>query len=170
MSCALANPEADVCANRRPVRGRVGAASAPQTQVAARVAAPAPLQPAALTQPARVPFAANAPEATFSIAQVREVRHPAPAPRSMAPLELFEQPVRITPPSFRDIRAGRAAAAMRHPAEVTAVVIPVAEVDAQPVLVSEPLTMPCFEQLCERVRQRTAARLSRANAPSLVST
>lgn len=168
MSCALANPEADVCANRRPVRGRIVSAPAQQMAVAPQVAAAAPLQPAAVATPAaRVPFAANAPEATFSIAQVREVQHPAPAPRGDVPLELFEQPVRMTPPSFRDIRAGRAAAAMRQPAEVAAVVIPVSEVEAQPTLSTEPAAMPGFEQLCERVRLRTAARMSRAGAPGL---
>jgi len=153
MSCALANPVADVCANRRPVRGRVNE----QAPVAATVeVTPTPerLQPAA-----RVPFAANAPEATFSIAQVRQA-HPAPAPRADQRLELFEQPVaRVLPPSFRDIRAGRAAAAMRQPAEVAAVIIPVAEVEAQPALIES--SVPGFEQLCERVRLRTAARLSR---------
>ena len=172
MSCALANPVADVCANRRPVRGRAALPEQPQQaqlvpmaagHAAAAVATPQVAAPTAT----RVPFAANAPEATFSIAQVREAAGPVPVPAPRATLQAdgFEQPVRVVPPSFRDIRAGRAAAAQRAP--IAEVVIPVAEVEAQPRLTFD--TVPAgMEQMVERVRRRTAARLSRTSSPSLV--
>lgn len=163
MSCALASPENGVCANRRPVRGRRVQAPVPPVQPSlVPLAVGHALEPAAVA-----PFSATAPESTFSLAQVRAVE-PEPPAQDVAstPAPEVAARVRSVPPSFKEIRAGRAAAASRTP--VAQVRIPVAELDgsvmcldpAEPPQVQvQPLGM---EALVERVRQRTAARLSRA--------
>lgn len=128
---------------------------------AAAVPAPAASQATA----AHAPFGASAPESTFSLTQVREVAAPrvAASRRERA----VEQTVRAAPPSFREIRSGRAAAASRAP--VAEVRIPVTELDGgsfETVAMPAPaqVALPGMEQLVERVRQRTAARLSRSGA------
>ncbi|MCW2923315.1 MAG: hypothetical protein JWM98_719 [Thermoleophilia bacterium] len=163
LSCALANPENGVCANRRPVNGRIATARATSPVQATLV----PVAPGHAMAPAAVaPFAADAPESTFSLAQVAEA-----APRSTlaAAATAFDgriaQPAaaRTAPPSFREIRSGRAAAAARVP--VAQVTIPLAEVEGD--LAPLQASLPGMDQLVERVRQRTAARLSRAGAPRM---
>lgn len=163
MSCALANPnEGASCANRRPVRGR------------ARRVEQAPLVPVSNGHgeqvAARAPFGVDAPEATFSLVQLCE----APAGDGTTTVEAtvdLAQPVRSAPPRFRDIRAGRvggrAAAATRAP--VAEVRIPASQVEAERLFEATPAgsvapVLPGMEQLVERVRQRTAARLSRSGA------
>lgn len=163
MSCALPSPEGDSCANRRPVHGRVVEARAASANIdvepaVARQAPPVtpllpatpvvpatpslPVTPAAAerAQPAApalvpAPFAEQGPERTFSLVEV-------------AP---------FTPPPSPRMRA----AAAPMPPHGAAVTISAAEsgVDGfvQPVL-------PGMEQLVERVRRRTAARLSRNHA------
>lgn len=151
MSCALQSPEAGVCANKRPVRGRrVPTAQAQLTPLAAgHERYPAV---AATAQP----FSASAPESTFTVSLLHE-QPPAP------PQPLVSEPVaamRTTPPRLREIRAGRAAAAGRAP--VAEVRIPIGAVDAPSLPVATP--MRGMEQLVERVRTRTAARISRSSA------
>ncbi len=150
MNCALASPENGVCANRRPVNGRV---------VAPRVAK---VTPATLA-----PFSADAPEATFSLAQVVPTGPVAPAPAAVQQqlhvADVAARPVHGAPPSYREIRSGRAAAASRAP--VAEVRIPISEVDGDVAPMQRAL--PGMDQLVERVRQRTAARISRAGAPHL---
>lgn len=192
MSCALASPDNGVCANRRPVRGRRAEQRRPSAPVQASLvplaeghAALVPL-PAAQSETPRVavappvpsvhatqgvpedpavatPFSATAPESTFSLTQVREAGGTPASPVG----ELPEQRLRSAPPSFREIRAGRAAAAARVP--VAEVRIPIAELDgaSMPMAASHApsqAALPGMEQLVERVRQRTAARLSRSTA------
>lgn len=165
MSCALASPENGVCANRRPVRGRRVQTPTPPQQaslvpLAAGHAAPvqAPMQPAA-----RAPFSERAPEATFSLAQVREQSQPAIPRPARTPMADIAQRVRTTPPSFREIRA--AAAASRAP--IAQVTIPVAEVEGGTLTqlarreAAAQAPLPGMDQLVERVRQRAAQRLSR---------
>lgn len=170
MSCALASPVDGLCANKRPVQGRratpqpaqaalVPLAAGHAMDVAARVAAPAP---------GPVPFSTDAPEATFTIAQLR-----APEPTGAVPHEVGSsavRPIRTTPPSFREIRAGRAAAASRAP--IAEVRIPLNELDGGTLMSDaerhEPAAsaamLPCMDSLVERVRQRTAARLNRSGS------
>lgn len=179
MSCALANPTDGVCANKRPVQGRRTSSARAVTQQARLVplasghaiAALAEERSSSVASPVTqqaTPFAADAPEATFSLAQLRQAPVAAPAPVDrVAPV----QQVRSTPPSFREIRSGRAAASSRAP--VAEVRIPLAELDDPSLF--RPSTvdgatggvqhaLPGMDQLVERVRQRTAARLSRASA------
>lgn len=174
MSCALASPVDGVCANKRPVQGRrstpqpaqaalVPLASGHAMDVAARVTTPASA-PAAFTP---APFTADAPEATFTIAQLR-----APESTTAAPQEVEStavRPIRTSPPSFREIRSGRAAAASRAP--IAEVRIPLAEIDGGTLLADAArhddgvaAMLPCMDSLVERVRQRTAARISRSGS------
>jgi hypothetical protein len=168
MSCALASPDNGVCANRRPVRGRK--AQAPAAPQQATLVPLAEGHAARVQQPAAAatPFAATAPESTFSLAQVREVAaQPVPRP-ARTPMADIAQHVRTPPPSFREIRA--AAAASRAP--IAQVVIPAAEVEGETLMAAagpDPvqaaqLARPCLDQLAERVRARTAQRLSRLSA------
>lgn len=170
MSCALPNPADDVCANKRPVQGRRVGSPRPigQAQLTP-LAAGHEMAPAAAVIPTVAPFATDAPESTFSMAQLRVVEttepadEPAPVPR-----------VHAAPPSFREIRSGRAAAASRAP--VAAVRIPIEELEAGTLVadaarharVASPVAtaLPGMDQLVERVRQRTAARLSRGGVAS----
>jgi hypothetical protein len=168
MSCALASPENGVCANKRPVQGRRSAMRGVDQPQLTPLAVGHAAQPA--DEPRRTtPFAADAPEATFSIAQVRDtVATPAPQPDVVAPAA--PTPIRSAPPSFREIRAGRAAAAGRAP--VAELRIPVAEVESGTLLSdaaahaprAAQCVLPGIDQLVERVRQRTAARLNHRNA------
>lgn len=163
MSCALTNPETGICANRRPVRGR-------QTQLAVSAESPEPVDvaPAAAarttTAPAaaaiREPFGVDTPEATFSLSQLREPSADVPARAAAADAM---QRVRPGPPSFREIRAGRAAAAARMP--VAQVRIPVAQIDDQQTLAVE-AALPGMDELVARVRRRTAARIQRGGEPA----
>jgi hypothetical protein len=175
MSCALASPVDGVCANKRPVQGRrstpqpaqatlVPLAAGHAMDIAAQVAAPVQVP----VQPTPAPFAADAPEATFTIAQLR-----APESAAVAPQEVESsavRPIRTTPPSFREIRAGRAAAASRAP--IAEVRIPLGELDGGTLLsdaerhenAATVAMLPCMDSLVERVRQRTAARLNRTSA------
>lgn len=170
MSCALASPTDGVCANKRPVQGRAAVRPAPAAQAAltplAHGHALAERDVAArVDAPSTEPFSTDAPEATFSMAQLREVPAAPVAPGSEAPVV----PVRRSVPSFREIRSGRAAAAGRAPeAQVR---IPLAEVDAASLFsdatnhapAAAAALLPCMDSLVERVRQRTAARLSRSS-------
>jgi hypothetical protein len=178
MSCALASPVDGVCANKRPVQGRratpqpaqaalVPLAAGHAMDVAAHAVAPvhAPVHPP--VQPAPAPFATDAPEATFTIAQLRAPESSAVAPQEVESTAV--RPIRTTPPSFREIRAGRAAAASRAP--IAEVRIPLGELENGTLLSdaasqdSVPSAMlPCMDSLVERVRQRTAARLNRSSA------
>lgn len=108
------------------------------------------------------------------------LREAAPAPAEVvdldqaAPTPMAARAQRVTPPSFREIRSGRAAAAARAP--IAQVQVPVEELDAGTLLAdarshvapqSTPpvaMVLPGMEQLVERVRQRTAARLSRSGS------
>lgn len=175
MSCALASPVDGVCANKRPVQGRrstpqpaqaalVPLASGHAMDVAARAAAPAAQVPG---HAAPVPFSTDAPEATFTIAQLRAPESPAVAPQEVESVAV--RPIRTTPPSFREIRAGRAAAASRAP--IAEVRIPLGELDGGTLLADAArhedgmsALLPCMDSLVERVRQRTAARLNRAGS------
>lgn len=120
---------------------------------------------AALQPAAQAPFSETAPEQTFSLAQVREVPTP-PMPRpARTPMADIAQRVRTAPPSFREIRA--AAAASRAP--IAQVTIPAVEVETGTLTQlaqheAAQHSIPCMEQLVERVRQRTAERLSRLGA------
>lgn len=162
MSCALASPVDNVCANKRPVQGR---RAAPQS---ATQAALVPLAEGHGREVVSPPFAADAPEATFTMAQLR-----APEPSGVVPQEVESasvRPIRSAPPSFREIRAGRAVAAGRAP--VAEVRIPVGELEVG-TLISDAAAnedasalVPCLDSLVERVRQRTAARLGRSGVYS----
>jgi hypothetical protein len=170
MTCALASPTDGVCANKRPVRGRraqpVGGVSqarlTPLADGHARIGDA--VEP--VTAPT-TPFAADAPESTFSMAAVRpSIEQPGAADDRV--VDLTSRPARAVPPSFRDIRAGRAVAAARVP--VAEVRIPVDELqggtlveDARRFGSVESFSTANIDQLVERVRQRTAARLSRAS-------
>lgn len=176
MSCALASPTDGVCANKRPVQGRaaggrpIAVVQAALTPLATGHAVEASVP--AVTAPdehgVAEPFATDAPESTFSMAQLREQPVSMRAPRRAAPAV----PVRPTPPSFREIRAGRAAAAGRAPeAELR---IPVSELEGATLFsdatshapAATAALLPCMDSLVERVRQRTAARLSRTTLQS----
>jgi hypothetical protein len=166
MSCALASPVNDVCANRRPVHGRRAQRPEPPSQASLvpLAAGHATSLPERLAPAARAPFAETAPEATFSLTQVREPDATAVVP----PVHVDDvvQPLRSTPPSYREIRSGRTAASSRAP--IAEVRIPITQLD-HPVLAEEApsqCVLPGIEQLVERVRLRTAARLSRAAAVS----
>ena len=167
MSCALVSPENGVCANRRPVNGRsaigpVVVRQASLTPLAEGHSVAASARPKATPAAARAPFTADAPESTFSLAQVLPTRSD---PGGLAPVADLRAPsVRTAPPSYRDIRAGRAAAAMRAP--VAEVRIPLTETEGTAAPAQRAL--PGMDQLVERVRQRTAARISRAGTPHLV--
>ncbi len=172
MSCALASPVDGVCANKRPVQGRrstpqpaqaalVPLATGHAMDVAARVAAPAHVS-------GPVPFATDAPEATFTIAQLRAPEQPSAIPPQNVESTAV-RPIRTAPPSFREIRAGRAAAASRAP--IAEVRIPLGEIDGGTLLADAAqhgdgtsALLPCMDSLVERVRQRTAARLNRPNS------
>ncbi|MCW2927361.1 MAG: hypothetical protein JWM86_1329 [Thermoleophilia bacterium] len=111
------------------------------------------------------PFGTDAPEATFSLAQLRDAA-PVPALHHDAPVVQLGVGVgAASQPSDRGIRVARAAAAARTP--VAAVRIPAAEVEGGSFMTGsaggQP-ALPGMEQLVERVRQRTAARMSRASA------
>lgn len=171
MSCALASPVDGVCANKRPVQGRRSApqpaqaalvplATGHEMDVAARAAAAAP-----------APFATDAPEATFTIAQLRHpVQQSSVTPHEVA--STAARPIRTAPPSFREIRSGRAAAASRAP--IAEVRIPLGELDGGTLLADAEhhggdgasALLPCMDSLVERVRQRTAARLNRSGSVS----
>ena len=161
MSCALASPKNDVCANKRPVHGRVAQAAPVHRSVAA------PLRTVA-SVPLPAPFAADAPEATFSLTQVRPAAAEPPQPLTLELAPELRQGVRTAPPSFREIRAGRAAAAARTP--VAEVRIPIAELDHESLLDESAPTaampLPGMDGLVERVRRRTAARMQRAAVPA----
>lgn len=167
MSCALASPENGVCANRRPVRGRQAQVPAPPAQAAlvplsdGHAARQPSLTPAATT----APFATTAPESTFSLAEVRaDAAHPGAAGVVEArPALVTAAPGRPAPPSFREIRAGRAAAAARAPVAEVRIAVPELE-DGPASGPSGQVPLPGMEQLVERVRQRTAARLSRSGS------
>ena len=153
MSCALANPEGDACANRRPVRGRSRKPVAP---------AQPPLIPLAEGHSRLRPFSEATPEATFSIADVREPELAAVASEDIA-TDISRadvlQPLRSMPPSFREIRAGRAVAAARAP--IAEARIPLADLDdAQTRMSFTNADGAGLDELVERVRRRTAARLS----------
>lgn len=174
MSCALASPTDGVCANKRPVQGRAASRPVPVAQPALTplaqghaavvedgIAARADLA-------ATAPFSTDAPESTFSMAQLREAPAPMPASRSAVAVV----PTRASVPSFREIRAGRAAAAGRAPeAEVR---IPLSELEAASLFsdatshapAATAALLPCMDSLVERVRNRTAARLSRTGVPA----
>jgi hypothetical protein len=153
MSCALANPEAGACANRRPVRGRTRKPAAP---------AQPPLIPLAEGHSRLRPFSEAAPEATFSLTAVREpelVAAPSADVATDMPQPDVLQPLRSTPPSFREIRAGRAVAAARAP--IAEARIPLADLDdAQTRMAFTNVDGAGLDELVERVRRRTAARLS----------
>lgn len=179
MSCALANPVNGACANRRPVRGRAirpvvpaqaqlvplaaghewqaDQPAAVATVVAAPAVAPAaPVAVAALAVPA-------AP--THEAAVASTVVHVGPAPFSSdAPEQTFTaSALRGALPSAREIRAARAAAATRPP--VAEVVVPMEAAGGMQLSLTSERTRAvgsdCIDQLVERVRRRTAARLSR---------
>lgn len=175
MSCALASPTDGVCANKRPVQGRrARPAQATLTPLAAghaRVEQPAqPLQPAAQAPTQPVPFAADAPESTFSLSQLE-----VPAASTGLPASADVPRIARTVPSYREIRAGRATrvAAAARPA-IAEVVVPVAEAEGDTLLhdsrqhatAASQAVLPGMDQLVERVRQRTAARLSRTGSLS----
>ena len=148
MSCALANPENGVCANRRPVRGRAGKPK-PSVQP--------PLIPLAAGHALTQPFSEATPEATFSMTALREPAADQRVPAA-TPLDVT-QPVRSSPPSFHEIRSGRAAAAARVP--VAEARIPIAELDEVQTRMNFANTEGSgLDELVERVRRRTAARLS----------
>jgi hypothetical protein len=176
MSCALPNPVSGVCANKRPVQGR-------------RVGTPSPVEQAALTPlaeghemprspvptadvAAATPFSADAPEATFSMSQLRVVESSEHVIRAEAPAQVTAS----SRPSFREIRAGRAAASSRAP--VAEVRIPIDELESGTLVADAarhastapaPAPVPAgMDQLVERVRQRTAARMSRSGTFSPV--
>lgn len=160
MSCALASPVSGVCANKRPVKGR-GAAARPGAPLQAtlhplaighaRIDAPAAVGAAAA--PRVVPFGADDPEANFSVTEVTApVAHEALHSPPVAPL----QPVAAgRPPSFREIRA--AAARIEGGEELLVEIAP----EPDPEWQGMALTLPGMDGLVERVRRRTAARLSR---------
>ena len=192
MSCALKNPENGMCANKRPVQGRRARQARNDGQAALTPLAaghartiraphdPEPQVPAAAQVAARTPqsqpFTEDAPEATFSLAQLQ-----VPDGRGADPTASMQaRPAQAAPPSFREIRAGRAsgrpvevrvaaAAAASRPV-VAEVVVPVAEVEGGTLLqdatthapAAAQAVLPGIDQLVERVRQRTAARLGRA--------
>ena len=176
MSCALASPENGVCANKRPVQGRrvgapVKAVDQPRLtpvahghQLQSDRTVTARRDDAADVAALAEPFAADAPESTFSMSQLREAEAVVPSGDAV---DIQARPRRTAPPSFREIRAGRAAAAGRTP--VAEVRIPVAEVDAGTLLSDAAAhapavaaaALPGMDQLVERVRRRTAARLGR---------
>jgi hypothetical protein len=162
MSCALASPVNDVCANRRPVHGRRAqrpALPAQASLVPLAAGHASPDAPERLAPAARAPFAETAPEATFSLTQVREPDASAVVP-PVEP-EAMVQPLRSNPPSFREIRSGRAAASSRAP--IAEVRIPISELERSvPEAAPAQCVLPGIDQLVERVRLRTAARLSRA--------
>lgn len=169
MSCALASPENGVCANKRPVQGRRAAArrAVDQAQLTPLAAGHAITERPAVA--ASAPFTADAPEATFSMTQLREA-HPGVPEDEPTVVPMRVQGGRTAPPSFREIRSGRAAAASRAP--VAQVQIPADELDGGTLLgdaaahapAATAAMLPGMDQLVERVRQRTAARLSRAGS------
>lgn len=157
MSCALRNPENGVCANRRPIRGRQARPAAPeQAQLVPLAEGHAAELPAVAAVAAPVPFASSDPEATFSLAQLREpatARMPAP---TVAPV--------ATPiPRFSDIRAGRAAAAAVTP--IAQVRVQVDDHGREVVrsaadgLECQP-QLPGMDQMVQRVNRRVAERMS----------
>ncbi len=164
MSCALASPENGVCANKRPVRGRRAAMQRVEQPPLTPLAAGHAIDSAPTQSPQ--PFAADAPESTFSLTQARE-RVPV-APASTITATAVPEAVAHTPrslPTFREIRAGRAAAAGRTPVAELRISSSVAESGTLIADAAEhaphamQCVMPGMEQLVERVRQRTAARL-----------
>lgn len=162
MSCALASPESGVCANRRPVHGRRAQAAAPaQAQLVPLAAGHGSER---LAPAAQAPFGERAPEATFSLTEVRSAPVTA-GPAVTSQLDMDVRELRSAPPSFREIRSGRAAAAARTP--VAEVRIPVDEVEGVTADLGPSQTaLPGMDQLVERVRMRTAARLSRSMSPA----
>jgi hypothetical protein len=167
MSCALANPVEGVCANKRPVQGRRAAMRPIDQPELTPLAAGHSVDALPVAADAHAPFPADAPEATFSMAQLRQGEQSSPAGAQLAPPA---RRVGNAPPSFREIRAGRVAAAARTPE--AAVRIPVEELEAGTLVAdasshapaATAMVLPGMDQLVERVRQRTAARLSRAGA------
>ena len=163
MSCALASPVDNLCANKRPVQGRRSTRKPAQAALVPLAAGHALDVAAHATVP--VPFATDAPEATFTITQLRPQEPVARVPQEVESTAV--RPIRATPPSFREIRSGRAAAASRAP--VAEVRIPLAEIDGGTLMADaasldsvDASMMPCMDSLVERVRQRTAARINRA--------
>lgn len=153
MSCALPNPESGACANRRPVRGRAtrpAESTQPQLVPLADGHAVTAVPLAVPTSP----FSEAAPESNFSLTALSA------APMSTAPRtpDDLEQPVRSAPPSFREIRSGRAAAAARAP--IAEVRIPIEEIES-PQLTFQAGPGAGLDELVERVRRRTAERLAR---------
>lgn len=173
MSCALASPVDGTCANKRPVQGRRATAVPAQASLVPLAAghgldvAARSRQQVAASAP--TPFSADAPEATFTMARLRADEAARGHGHETVPMPVPELPVRSAPPSFREIRSGRAAAASRAP--VAEVRIPLEELEGGTLLAQasstphEPATtLSGIDQLVERVRQRTAARLSRTGA------
>jgi hypothetical protein len=167
MSCALANPVEGVCANKRPVQGRRAAVRRVDQPELTPLAAGHSVDAHPAAADTRAPFPADAPEATFSMAQLRQGQQPPASGTQLAPAA---RRVAGTPPSFREIRAGRVAAAARTPE--AAVRIPVEELETGTLVAdasshapaATAMMLPGMDQLVERVRQRTAARLSRVGA------
>jgi hypothetical protein len=171
MTCALASPTDGVCANKRPVRGRRAQPVGGVTQAQLTPLAQGHARIGDVFEPVQAPttpFAADAPESTFSLAAVRTSSEQSTTADDRV-VDLTARQTRAVPPSFRDIRAGRAVAAARVP--VAEVRIPVDELqggtlveDARRFGSVESSATANIDQLVERVRQRTAARLSRAGA------
>lgn len=165
MSCALPSPESGVCANKRPVQGRRVGSRGPVEQASLTPLAEGHELVPAADGSGSMPFAADAPESTFSMSQLRVVELVEPVVDE-APV----QPVISALPSAREIRAGRAVASSRAP--VAEVRIPIEELESGTLVAdaarhargAESPLMPCMDQLVERVRQRTAARLSRGSS------
>lgn len=166
MACALPNPVNGVCANKRPIRARNSIKNKKSVEQAPLIPLAQghsvgdfkPTEQVASARPER-PFAPDDPEATFSIQQVRN------SPAS-------------PPPKFREIRARQAAAAAAARPLESAVSIPVNEVesgtlisDAEdhylvPAIIQSPAAsvLPDMEQLRDRVRRRTAARIAQSQS------
>jgi hypothetical protein len=165
MSCALASPTDGVCANKRPVQGRRAARPEAPTQPQLTPLAAGHAAGTFEPTPAPAPFPADAPESTFTMSQLRAPEQP--RLRAIdAPVVDTPAATRTSPPSLREIRSGRAVAASRAP--VAQVRIPVHEHESGTLLSDAAAHAPAvnavalagMDQLVERVRQRTAARLS----------
>lgn len=154
MSCALASPESGACANRRPVRGRSTRPVEPKQPQLVPLADGHAVTMVPVAPAAAAPFSEAAPEASFSLTALT-TEPTTDEPRTPGDLE---QAIRSVPPSFREIRAGRAAAAARAP--IAEVRIPIEAIESPQLRMS---TVPGdgLDELVERVRRRTAERLAR---------
>ena len=104
---------------------------------------------------------ASAETLESSVTQVIEQQLPSPARIVASAAAQVPQPlVGGAPPSFREIRSGRAAAAARVPVE--RVTIPLVETEGHQAPAQA--VLPGMDQLKERVRQRMTARMSRTGA------